>query len=96
MRFILPTIYGTGANPINGLEIIVSSYPDGFGVEEDISNGKVITYSQVVSIDLDKTLNQIKNGLENQYTQVRNKLDALTLKPMDVLAGLSHNGTSWS
>lgn len=39
---------------------------------------------------------QIKNQLQAKYTQIRTKLDSLTLTPYDTIAGLSFDGTIWA
>lgn len=95
MTFTLPTIFGTGTDPIDGVNAIVSSYPDGFYTELLVPEGTVIGYSQLISLDLDVTVNQIKNKLESRYSNIRSKLDSLVLKPLDLLVGLSYDGTNW-
>lgn len=95
MRFILPAVYGTGAAPINGFDIILSSHPDNFSSEIISPEGTVITFHETLGVPLTVTINQIKNQLEAKYTQIRNKLDSLTLTPYDTIAGLTYNGTNW-
>lgn len=96
MRFVLPSIYGTGALPISGLEIILSSFPDGFSSEDVIGTGKVVVFNKTESINLSVSLAQIKTALQNRYTAVRTKLDSLTLTTYDTIAGLSWDGTNWA
>lgn len=96
MWFILPIIYGTGSAPIKGLSIIISSYPEGFSSEVLVPDGTVITFSETVGIPLVITLAQIKTQLQNKYTQIRAKLDSLTLSPYDTISGLSFDGTTWA
>jgi len=95
MRFVLPSIYGTAANPIKGLDIIISSYPDGFLTEDVAGVGIVIAYSKTESVNLSVTLAQIKTALQSRYATIRSKLDSLILSPYDTLAGLSWDGTNW-
>lgn len=96
MWFVLPAIYGNGATPIKGLSIILASYPDGFGSEILAApDNTVITFSETIGIPLTATLPQIKTQLQNKYTQIRTKLDSLTLTPYDTIAGLAFDGTNW-
>lgn len=96
MWFALPIIYGTGAVPIKGLSTIIASYPDGFGSEIVAPDGTVITFTETRSLSIPlPTLAQLKTQLQNRYTQIRNKLDSLTLTPYDTIAGLTWDGTAW-
>lgn len=96
MYFLLPAIYGTGSAPKVGLSIILESYPDGFNSEIIVPEGTVITFSETIGVLNSATLVQIKNQLQNKYTQIRTKLDSLTLTPYDTIAGLSFDGTTWA
>lgn len=96
MWFLLPTIYGTGAAPITGLNTILGSYPDGFG-SEIVGGITVITFLGVKALDNPASgLAAIKLILQAIYTAIRTKLDSLTLSPYDTLAGLSWDGTNWA
>lgn len=96
MSFVLPAIYGTGATPIKGLNVILASYPDGFSSEIIAPDGTVITFSETIGIPLNATLAQIKTQLIAKYGTIRNKLDSLTLTSYDTIAGLSYDGTNWT
>lgn len=97
MRFALPSIFGTTQAPLAGLQIIVSSFPDGYVLEKDtttIPASYYIDYSGSISSS-GESLAQLKTRLQNKYTAIRNKLDGLTLTPVDNLVGLSWDGTIW-
>lgn len=97
MWFILPAIFGTGASPIKGLSTILSSYPDGFLSEIVAPDGTLITFTETKPLPIPTpNLAQIKNNLQARYTQIRTKLDSLTLTPYDTIAGLSFDGTNWN
>lgn len=96
MTFLLPAVYGTGATPVAGLDAIVASYPDGFATEVVPVTGTVITFTETVSVPLTVTLAQAKTSLQNKYATIRAKLDGLTLDPLDRIAGLSWDGTTWT
>lgn len=96
MYFVLPAIYGTGASPIKGLNIILSSYPDGFSSEIISPDGTVIIFSETVGVPITATLAQIKTQLISKYSSIRTKLDSLTLTAYDTIAGLSYDGTNWA
>lgn len=95
LTFVLPAIYGSGANPIAGLSAIVSSLGDGYSLEVIPVDGTVITYSKISSISSAATQGQIQTSLVSLYTTIRTALDALILSPYDTLAGLIYNGSSW-
>ena len=95
MRFTLPAIYGTGANPIEGLDRIVAAYPDNFGLEIIPTTGTVIIFRETASVPSNVTLAQIKTQLQNKYSNIRTKLDNLTLDSWDSVCGLSFDGATW-
>lgn len=97
MWFVLPAIYGTGANPIKGLNSVLSSYTaDGYGIEIVPPDGTLITFTETRPLPVTiPTLAQLKTQLQTRYTQIRTKLDSLTLTPYDTIAGLSYDGTNW-
>lgn len=97
MSFTLPAIFGTGANPIEGLSKIAASYSaNNFGIEVIPVTGTVITLFETVSPDTGFTLAQAKAFLQNRYTAVRAQLDALSLSVLDNLSGLDFDGSVWA
>lgn len=94
MRFTLPSQFGTGANPIDGLSAIVASYP-GYGLETIPATGTVITYSDQQAIPVGTTLSQIKTFLQTQYTAIQSQITSFALSSYDSLSGLKYNGTTW-
>lgn len=96
MNFTLPSVFGTGTSPIKGLDTIIKSFPDGFALDNISGIGTIITNTQVVTVDSNATANQIRTTLVNRYNSIRNKLDTITLKGIDALAGNTYDGTSWS
>lgn len=95
MRFELPVVFGTKDIPIKGLSAIIQSINGGYNIEEGGVEGSVITYTNLISLDLSTTLPQIKSKLINQYGSIRSKLDNLSIKPIDTISGLSYDGTNW-
>lgn len=96
MTFTLPAIFGTGANPIEGLGKIAASYPDNFCIEIIPVVGTVIVYTNTASIDGSITLPAARTLLQNKYAAIRAQLDGLTLTPYDTISGQSWDGTSWT
>lgn len=94
MRFTLPAVLGTGANPIQGVNSIVSTYA-GYNTEIIPVTGTVITYTGTESIALTLTINQIQSGLLSRYSEKQAEINAFVLAPYDNLIGLAYNG-SWS
>ncbi len=92
MLFSLPVVLIKGQVPIAGIEAILSSYPEGYSVEGE---SLMIVFTGNLSITKDSNIDKIKDTLINQYTEKREKLDALTIQPYDTIAGLSWDGKTW-
>lgn len=98
MRFTLPTVFGTGTSPIDGLEKIVSSYSDittSYNIESIPVIGSVIVATETKSVDGTFSVAAIKSYLENRYSALRTSLDSVALSSYDTMAGLVWNGSVW-
>lgn len=97
MSFTLPAIWGTGANPISGLNTIVSSFQGLFAVEVIPVTGTIVTVIETKSVPLDVTLPTIRTQMQNRYTELRNLLDAQVLSVWDSAAGFISvdGGANW-
>jgi len=96
MSFTLPAIWGTGANPIVGLEKIVAGYGSKYAVEVIPVTGTIVTITQSQSVPSTVLLSSIRTQLQNIYTQTRAILDGLTLDAWDNAAGQSWDGSTWA
>lgn len=96
MSLTLPAIWGTGANPIVGLEKIVAAYPERFSVEVIPVTGTIVTTHETISILSTVSQPTIRTQLQNRYGQLRTKLDTLTLDAWDNAARESWDGSTWA
>lgn len=96
MSFTLPTIWGTGANPIAGLDKIVAAYPANYSIEVIPVTGTIVTATETQSVPSNATVATIKTQLQTRYGELRTALDALTLDNWDSVAGLSWDGSTWT
>lgn len=95
MSFTLPAIWGTGANPIVGLDKIVAAYSSMYGVEVIPVTGTVVTLTQTQSVPNSVSQATIRTQLQNIYATNRALLDGLTLDAWDNAAGQSWDGAIW-
>lgn len=96
MSLTLPSIWGTGANPIAGLDKIVGSYAARFSTEVIPVTGTIVTVVETISVPSDVIQATIRTQLQNRYNALRSQLDGLTLDAWDGAVGQSWDGSSWA
>lgn len=96
MSLSLPTIWGTGANPIAGLDKIVGSYAARFSLEVIPVTGTIVTVTESISVSANVSQAVIKTQLQNRYAELRSQLDGLTLDAWDNAVGQSWDGATWT